>query len=1299
MGGEIRTNDAAGQAEASQVPGSAYVADPLQGMRATKRWTWIGVVTALFSSLPARHFFVGSSLVELGVALTVGIIIAAFAIEFAFAQMFKHRKRSAYPGIILAELGRGHDVEPAAQQGLGVIRRLLGVRAAFLALRHDDGPALASVSGMDPKAADFILHAWMPEARETMASQEPVRLDPAGTREATGLSRHDHLVFVPVVALQQSVGVLAVASGRANKDLKDEQLLGALGVALGLSLENLRQKEDLRESEERYRDLFENAHDIVYAYTLDPPGTITSLNRAGERVTGYKLEELSHLNLTRLVPPEYHEQIVESLKRQFAGEDTTTVELEIIAKDGHRVPLEISPRLIVEDGKAVAVHAIARDITERKRAEEALRATEERLHSVVASTPIVLFALGLDGVFTLSEGKGLEALGLKPGEVVGQSVFDVYRDVPQIVENIRRALAGEALDAVVEVAGLVFESWYSPLRDQEGEITGVIGVATDITERKRAEEALRESETKFRTLTETVAAAVYIFQGTRIRYVNAGVEALTGFTRDELLTMNYWDVVHPDYREMIKERGLARQRGEDVPQRYETKLLTKNGEERWADFTVGLIEIDGEKAVLGTGFDITDRKRVEEALRFTQFSVDRAGDAVFWMTSQGRITSVNDAACRSLGYSREELLSMTLPDIDPDYPAEAWPGAWERLKQRRSVTFEARHRAKDGTIFPVEIAANYLEIDGEEYDCAFARDITERKRAEEALRESETKFRTLTETISAAAFIYQGKQMRYVNSAAEAITGYTRQELLSMNFWDVMHSDSRTLVKERGLARQKGERVPPHYEVKIVRKDGEERWLDFMAATIEFDGKPAVLGTAFDITERKRAEETIKHLAYHDALTGLPNRTLFEDRLTVALAQARRRNQMAAVMFLDLDRFKVVNDTVGHALGDQLLQSVAERLTSLVREGDTVARVGGDEFTLLLPEVAQASDAVDVAERIMETLRQPWVVNGHEFHVTTSIGIALYPSDGEDAQALMRDADTAMYRAKDRGRDNYKLYTSAMNTRIAERVALESSLRHGLERGEFVVHYQPQVSIDSKQVVGTEALVRWQHPERGLVLPAEFIPVAEDTGLIVPLGEWVLRTACEQSKAWQNAGLPSMRVAVNLSARQFQSRDLPQTIARVLEETGLDAHFLQLEITEGVAMQDVDFTITVLRELKEMGAGISIDDFGTGYSSLSYLKLLPVDAVKIDRSFVRDLTVDPNDAAIASSIIAMAHNLKLKVIAEGVETEEQLEFLKERRCDEMQGFLFSKAVPAGTIAKMLTTKRRRAKARVAADSA
>jgi diguanylate cyclase (GGDEF)-like protein len=374
--------------------------------------------------------------------------------------------------------------------------------------------------------------------------------------------------------------------------------------------------------------------------------------------------------------------------------------------------------------------------------------------------------------------------------------------------------------------------------------------------------------------------------------------------------------------------------------------------------------------------------------------------------------------------------------------------------------------------------------------------------------------------------------------------------------------------------------------------------------------------------------ETIRHMAYHDPLTGLPNRTLFLDHLSLALAQARRSGRMMAVMLIDLDRFKLVNDTAGHPEGDEFLRSVAGELKGLMREGDTVARLGGDEFTLLLPEIARVGDAVEVAQRVLEALRQPRMITGHEFHITPSIGITIYPTENgsieeKDADTLLADADIAMYRAKDEGGNRYQIHTPAMNASILERLALETDLRHGLEREEFEIYYQPQVSISSGQIVGVEALLRWHHPERGLVMPMEFIPVAEETGLIVPLGDWVLRTACAQAKAWLDEGLPCTRVAVNLSARQFQQRDLTEKVAQVLEETGLGPCGLELEITESVAIQDVDYTVLMLGQLKEMGIQIAIDDFGTGHSALSYLNRFPIDAVKIDRSFVRDLTTNP----------------------------------------------------------------------------
>lgn len=448
----------------------------------------------------------------------------------------------------------------------------------------------------------------------------------------------------------------------------------------------------------------------------------------------------------------------------------------------------------------------------------------------------------------------------------------------------------------------------------------------------------------------------------------------------------------------------------------------------------------------------------------------------------------------------------------------------------------------------------------------------------------------------------------------------------------------------------------------------------------------SIVGRGWRTINRQRG--TLAYLAYHDALTDLPNRTLLKDRLTLALAQARRNEQMLAVMFLDLDQFKVVNDTAGHVEGDKLLQSVSQQLNSVLREGDTVARVGGDEFILLLPKIEQLADATEIAERVLTAVGRTRVIVGHEFNISTSIGITLFPTDGDDAETLLTNADIAMYQAKELGKNNFQFFTPVMNTRIQNRLALENDLRHGLERGEFVVYYQPQLNISTGQIVGVEALVRWQHPERGLVLPMEFIPVAEETGLIVPLGEWVLHAACAQIRSWQEAGLPPLRVAVNLSAREFQQGNLIEAVAGVLEETGLAPKFLQLEITEGISIQDVDFTIKVLGELKEMGVQIAIDDFGTGYSALSYLSRFPIDVVKIDRSFVCDLTIDATDAEIATTIIVMAHNLGLEVIAEGVETEEQLAFLKQRRCDEMQGYLFSKPVPAEKLEEILVQGKR-----------
>jgi diguanylate cyclase (GGDEF)-like protein/PAS domain S-box-containing protein len=657
--------------------------------------------------------------------------------------------------------------------------------------------------------------------------------------------------------------------------------------------------------------------------------------------------------------------------------------------------------------------------------------------------------------------------------------------------------------------------------------------------------------------------------------------------------------------------------------------------------------------------------------------IDSISEGMFVVDQEGRVQLWNRGAEAGAGRKREEVLGRPLLEALPeiaDTPLAGALGASSATTSKIPLRLrrDGDERVLEASVFPFERGTT-----------VFLNDVTLRRRAEDALRESEAKFRTLAESAASAIFIYQGNGFRYVNRGAEALTGYSREELLGLNFWEVVHPDHRELVRQRGMARQQGRAVSERYEFKVLTKHGEERWVDFTAALTEFGGQPAALGTAFDITDRKLAQELIHHQAYHDALTGLPNRMLLADRLNLALAHAHRQQGSLAVMFLDLDHFKLVNDTLGHSLGDRLLTALAERLKACVREDDTVARVGGDEFVLLLPGISRGEDAAKIAQKVLDYVSKPLLLDGHELFVTTSVGIGMYPSDGEETESLLKNADSAMYRAKEMGRNNYQLFTPAMNARAVLRLSLESGLRRGLERGEFALYYQPIVTLGSRSIAGVESLVRWRHPERGLIEPADFIPLAEDSRLILPLGQWVLEQACLQMRLWREAGLAPLRIAVNLSARQFQQRDLIRTVHQALKEARLSPASLELEITESAAMQNVDLTVGMLYGLREMGVRIAMDDFGTGHSSLSYLKRFPIDAIKIDQSFIRDMTVDPYDAAIVSGVVDMAHSLKLRVVAEGVESEEQAAFLRGLRCDEMQGYLFARPLPAEGLLEVL----------------
>ena len=572
------------------------------------------------------------------------------------------------------------------------------------------------------------------------------------------------------------------------------------------------------------------------------------------------------------------------------------------------------------------------------------------------------------------------------------------------------------------------------------------------------------------------------------------------------------------------------------------------------------------------------------------------------------------------------------------------------------------------------------------------RNIIQRKAVEESLYLEKTRAEITLNSISDAVIgTDMSGNVDYLNVTAESMTGWTREEARGHPIVEVMQIiNGTTRESERNpveLVLQLDRPMGLTAGTVLIRRDGKEAPIEDSAAPIhDLNGQIAGAVIVFhDISAAQAMRMKMTHLAHHDFLTNLPNRVLLNDRITQAIALAKRRGTHLAVLFLDLDNFKRINDSLGHETGDKLLQSVALRLSACVRGSDTVSRLGGDEFVVLVTEDKYAEDAVLTADKILAALAAPHAIDKHELHVTTSIGISVYPTDGGDTETLIKNADTAMYHAKEMGRDNYQFFKREMNVRAVERQVIESHLRHALERQEFVLHYQPKVNLVTGAITGAEALLRWMHPEWGVVLPERFVPIAEDCGLIVPIGRWVLREACAQARRWEDAGLKPASIAVNISALEFRREDFVEGVRAILSETGLEPRCLQLEITESVLMHNAESSTAILQQLKDMGVQLAVDDFGTGYSSLSYLHLFPIDVLKIDGSFVQDIGSINGNGSIVSAVIAMGTSLKQRVIAEGVEKPGQLAFLKAQHCEEGQGYFFSRPLAAEQFAALLAT--------------
>ena len=799
---------------------------------------------------------------------------------------------------------------------------------------------------------------------------------------------------------------------------------------------------------------------------------------------------------------------------------------------------------------------------------------------------------------------------------------------------------------------------------------------------------------QYQLLFEKNPIPMWVVEPASLRFLAINDAAIRqyGYSREEFLAMTLADIRRPEYVEDLLnvlaqlKPGLQR-RGTWIHRR-------KDGSSVEVEIVCQDLDFQGSKALLVAAYDITARNEAETKARQAQEEYqaifDNAVTGIFRVTPDGRPLRINRTMAHMHGYSDPEELMKEVHDaaalfVEPQRLAELHRAAVEGMVAGAEVEVYRKDGSRRWVKVNLQTARGALgaieAIDGT------VEDITERKQAQEALlfksalleAQSETTLDGILVVDESDRIVLVNRQFRTLFGVPDDVVEsgedrplrtYVMQQVQDPHaFLDkIAYLYAHRDAKSRDELLLKNGRSFDRYSAPLVDSRGEHRGRIWYFR---------------DITARKRAEEQVQFLAYYDALTKLPNRTLLMDRLQNALAGARRRNESVAVLFLDLDRFKIINDSLGHAVGDQLLHAVGSRLRSCVREQDTVARAGGDEFIIVLNAVGDTAEIAVTAGRIVDAMTQEIVVDGRRLTTSCSVGISIFPENSSDAESLIKYADQAMYCAKESGRNAFHFFTDALNMQAVERHSLESDLRGALERGEFFLLYQPQVNLFSGEITGLEALIRWRHRQRGIVPPAGFIPVAENSGLILPIGEWVLRTACAQVREWQDAGLPRVPVAVNVSAVQFRQEGFCSLVRTVLEETLVPAECIELEVTESLLLSNEAVVHTVLRQLKEIGVQLAIDDFGTGYSSLSYLRQFRVDKIKIDRSFIRDLATDHDDAAITAAIIGLGKILNLTVVAEGVEEEAQVSILQEYSCDEAQGYYFSTPRPSEEIARRL----------------
>jgi len=1038
-----------------------------------------------------------------------------------------------------------------------------------------------------------------------------------------------------------------------------------------------------------------NGSSSLVALTRLTDGCFVDVNDSFERALGYPREDL--IGKTSVELGIWDAMVREQFVRELVEQrHITTRPMTYRRRDGSEFECLLIAAVVTVDGEHYVL-GILEDVLQHEADRAAQRRAEARYRAIFDHAVEAIYQSTPDGRFLDANPAMARLLGYASGQELMKRVRDIGQDLyadPRARAELLRVLQQEGRFEGRQIEVLRRDGtrmWVSEnahaVKGESGELLYYEGSFVDVSERHAAELALQVSEEKYRTLVDHSQDGVFVTQQNNYTYVNQAYASMLGYTVQEMVGTPYMNFIAPEDRPFLEEIWRKRRAGQWEQNAYEVHLLKKDGKTRLlASVRSGPITLNGQLASTGTIRDITEERRTQEALLAAEQKFraifENAVIGMYQSTPTGQYLRANQALADIFGYPTPEALTTSVKNISELYknPQDRSLVNSELERTGRVNGRELELRRRDGRSLWVSLSARLVrDAEGKvAYYEGSLQDITARKQAETGLQRSEQRYRLLVDHSQVGVFINENGYYTYVNHAFADMLGYTEAELTGMSYRDIFPPEEVAAADERFRRRQRGEAVANDYESELLHKDRKTRiHVTHSIGIIDQDERRLMIGTVRNVTEQKRFEAQLRHNATHDPLTGLPNRTLFIERLAKAMERSRPEGAPGyAVLFIDLDSFKVVNDSLGHAAGDELLVQVAQRLKKCLGPWDILARHGGDEFTVLVGQTQDPEDAVDVAEHMLAELVHPVRLGDNEIYTNASIGIAPGHADYASTEELLRDADTAMYRAKAAGKAGYVVFDQDMYARARARLRVETEFRQALDNKELRVHYQPIVALASGRLMGFEALMRWQHPVRGLLAPHEFLHIAEETGLILPAGWWLLEEACRQVHAWRlsHPQARDLTVAVNLAHKQFMYTGLTQRVNAALLETGLAPEGLHLEITETVFLENPKAAEHTLRRLRALGVALHLDDFGTGFSSLSYLSALPLDTLKIDRSFVSDMEQNPKHAAIVRTIIDLARELGMQTVAEGVESRAQLHLLDGLGCRYGQGNLFAPAL-------------------------